>query len=242
MQFIYKAKKGPKDIVEGKLDADNPQAAVQKVMQLGLTPLDVHPAKDRPKSILSKSIQSPFQFRSKVSGTDVIVFTRQLADLVDAGVPIMRSLKLILDQTKNPNMHTLVDDMQTAVRDGSTLSDALGRHKQAFPALYVSMVRSGELSGNLDGVLKRLTELLERDSEITSQVKSSLAYPGFVMGIGILTIVVMMTFVIPKITVIYDDMDQTLPVPTIILMNMSNIFVNYWWAMLLGLGGAHYLF
>ncbi|MDO8580574.1 MAG: type II secretion system F family protein, partial [Candidatus Omnitrophota bacterium] len=167
---------------------------------------------------------------------DLVIFTRQLTDLVEASVPILRSLKIISEQTESPLLKTIVEDMHQLVKDGGSFSDALAKYPEIFSRLYVSLVRTGELSGRLEEVLVRLASYLEKEQATLNKVTSSLVYPLFILGVGIISVFVLLTFVVPRITVMFADLDQALPLPTLILVSLSNVLAKYWWLVVLLVG------
>jgi len=242
-EFYYKAKRGPSELVDGSVEADNLDNAIEKVIKLGLSPIDVTselPTKtDRaPQKIRTQT----FNFSQRVKKSDIGPFTRQLCDLVESGVPLLQSLNLIFRQTSNPAFKDMIEKMTSFVRDGGTLSDAMAQHGDVFSRLYVSMVRSGEISGNLDLILNRLAEFHDKDLEIRNKVRSSLIYPSLMLAVGAVTIFVLLTFVIPRLTTMFEDLAQTMPLPTVILVNISGFLERFWWIIVLlsGFGGFYF--
>jgi len=242
-QFSYKAKEGPGKIVDGVIEASNNEGAINEIIRSGLVPLEVVPAELNTGSKTEKSVKKEsLRLIRQVSLKDLTVFTRQISDLVDASVPMLRSLQITSSQTRSPHFKQVIDEMHASVKDGSAFSDALARHKQVFSSLFINMVKAGEVSGNLEKVLRRLADYLEKEQETRSKVKSSLAYPMLILVVGIVTVFVLLTFVIPRLSVIFDDLDQALPLPTVILTGISGFFAQYWWFILAVVGiGAVYL-
>ena len=241
-QFTYKAKQGPAKIVHGTIEAESLDGAIGKIVRQGLTPLDVGSvngeSEKQPKSV--KRI--PFSFSKRVSLNELVQFTRQMSDLVDASVPILRSLQIVAGQIQNPYFKNIIETIYAFVRDGGSFSDALAQYPAIFSPLFINMVKTGEVSGQLEIVLNRLADYMEKEHETRNQVQSSLAYPIFILVFGIITIFVLLTFIIPKLAVMFEDMDQALPLPTRILMNISAIFAQYWWIMagVVLLGGFYF--
>ena len=234
-KFIYKAKKNPAEFIEGTIEAENLDSAIDKITKLGFVPLDVlvdlyH---EKPKVKKIKSLSFSF---SQIKLSDVGLLTRQLSDLIDAGVPILRALSVVVNQTKNPHLKDIVIKMHAFVKDGSTLSEAMAQHPAVFSALYINMVKSGEVGGNLDIVLNRLAEFVDKDLEVRNKIRSSLIYPALILIVGCVTIFVLLTFVVPRLTIIFDDLTESLPLPTIILMGVSGFFARFWW-LVIGLIG-----
>jgi len=242
--FAYKAKQGPDKIVDGRIDANNIDAAVQKIIQLGFTPIDIAQADQIKKPVIASlpAFKSPIKFIQRVKLTDKVQFTRQMSDLVDASVPMLRSLQIISHQTQNPQLKTIIEEMHDFVRDGGSFSESLAIHRDVFSSLYVHMVRAGEVSGQLNLVLNRLADYLEKEQETISKVRSSLAYPFLILAVGVLTVFVLLTFVIPKLSIMFEDLGQDLPLPTVILVGVSSFFARFWWLMIaLGAGAGFYL-
>jgi type II secretory pathway component PulF len=219
-RFFYKAKDGPDRTVEGEISADNQAEAAARVDRMGLTPLYV--AEQR-----AESWDASFTVAG-IRPRDVNVFTRQLASLLKAGVPILRALITLEDQTDNPKMRRLTGRVLATVRDGRLLSEALTPYPALFPDLYLSMVRSGESGGVLDEMLSRLAEAREREEEISARVRSALAYPILVLIVGVLTVFVTLAFFLPRIARLFEGAHQVLPLPTRILLAISAFFSSYW--------------
>lgn len=231
-RFIYKAKEGPTKVVEGVIDAENVDNAIQRVIQKGLTPLDVVKAVQENEASEKSSSNIGFSLIKKVSLSDVSNFTRQISDLIDASVPILRVLYIVSNQTKNKHFQEIILQMHLEVKDGGSFANALSAHKDIFSPLYINMIRTGELSGQLPVIVGRLADYLEKEQETKGKVRSSLAYPTVILIVGILTIFVLLTFVVPRMAVMFEDLDQELPLPTVILTNLSGFFAQYWWLMI----------
>jgi len=244
-QFSYKAKKGPQNFIEGTIEADSLDRAIKNILQMGYTPIDVQSVraskavlKDQ-KAKASKNFISIFK---KVSSAEVTLFIRQISDLVDAKVPVINALRIVEKQTRHPQLKEIIRQMALIVQDGGPLSSAFAKFPDVFSELHANMIKSGELGGRLDVVLNRLADFLEDDQEIRSQIKSSLLYPLFILCTGIISIFVLFTWVIPRITMIFVDLEEALPLPTVILISISGFFAKFWWLILILLGiGFFYL-
>ncbi len=227
--FAYKAKQGPVKTVEGRLVADSRSAAAAKLEAMGCIPVWVEESDELPAD------QAPEPRRIRVAPGDVTVFTRQLGGLLRAGVPILRALSTIQEQTENTVFRTVIGDIVGGVRDGKMFSESLVRYPRLFPELYVNMVRSGESAGVLDEVLMRLAEARETDDELRGKVLSALAYPAFVLAVGFASVFIILTFFLPKIMGLFQGMGRVLPLPTRIVMAVSGFFADYWgWMVALG--------
>lgn len=247
-QFAYKAKTSPTEIVSGVLQADNQAAAIAKIVQSGQTPLQVvllegasnQVPKPTPmtKSSTLKSGGKAFDKPVRVPAAALFQFTRQLADLLDAGVPLIRSMELLSKQKQYPTMVHVIDLMKVYLQQGGSLSAALSQHPQVFSSLYVNMVKASESTGQLPIVLNRLAQFLERDMLMTSKIRSSLMYPLIILGVGIITVFVLLTFVLPRMTQLFDDFGAQLPLMTRMVVSLSQFFAHFWWliAGIVGLG------
>jgi len=230
LKFTYKAKKSPKEVINGTIEAENRDAALNKITQLGYFPLDV--TEERLQYHKKKGSLSLSLFR-KASSKDVGIFTRQLSDLLDSGLTLSKSFDIIHNQTENRHLKEIIIELRDFVRDGGAFSGGLAKHPKLFSSLYVNMVKSGEISGSLDKVLNRLADFSEQEQEIRSRIKTSLAYPIIMIVLGILTVFVLLTFVIPRLVVMFVELGQALPLPTLILINVSTFFARYWWLMII---------
>lgn len=240
--FKYRAKEGPEKIVSGVIESKDRDKAVEQIIHLGLTPLDVDVCQEPRKSSDSAVPAGPiFPRRRAVSLSHSAAFTRQMSDLLDASVPMLRALEIVLRQTRDPSLQHIVSQIRDLVKDGSSLSGAVGRFPDVFSPFYIHMVRAGELGGRLEVILGRLADSLEKMEEVQGRVRSSLAYPLLVLAVGGLTVFILLTFIIPRLSAMFYDLDQALPLPTVALMGISSFFARFWWLMLAvaGLGAAY---
>ena len=240
-RFIYKAKAGPKEIKEGVIEADSQRAAIYKINQMGYFPIEVtaevlHKASG--KGITGMPFLNSYR---KISWRQLAVFTRQLADLLTSGLTILKALEVLSRQAQTARFKAVVDDIYGFVKEGGNLSNALARHPEIFSNIYVSMVRSGEAGGMLEEIFNRLADYAETEDQLRTKVQSALAYPILMTLVGAGTIFVLLTFVIPKLITIFEDMGQSLPIPTLILIHISNFFRGYGWLIILALGIAVFL-
>lgn len=231
--FTYKAKQGPLKIVDGRVEANSLDNAIAKITELGYVPLDVFQSTGQRENVEAKKIIKPLsRLWKKVSPKDKVFFTREISDLVEASVPILKSLQIVSRQTQNIYFRGVIEEMALAVKDGGSLSDALAKYPDIFSSFYVNLVKTGEVSGKLKIVLNRLSDYLEKEMETLNKIKSSLAYPLFILGVGVVTVFVLLTFVIPRLSVMFDELNQALPLPTQIMINLSMFFANFWWLII----------
>lgn len=220
--FGYKAKKGPDDIQEGFIVAESRDHAVDKINEMGLLPVDIWEASAQNRKSNKSASTAHRSSGLKVKSKDLLVFYRQLAKLMKSGVPLLQALFLMLQENENQQVKTLLEDLHKEVREGNTLSSGMQKHPQIFTAFDIGMIQTGEAVGKLDEVLLQIAEYRRKQRELASTVRSALAYPAFVMSMGILTVIFMLSFVIPKFTGIFQDLGQDLPLPTRILIGVSD--------------------
>jgi general secretion pathway protein F len=178
----------------------------------------------------------------RVSSADVAVVTRQLATLIRAGIPLVESITALTEQVEREALVRVLSSVSESLREGNSFAASLAVHPRVFPPLYVNMVAAGEASGTLEAVMERLADFMESQSRLKGKVMSALAYPAAlsVFGTGLVTF--LMIAVVPKLTTIFDSLGQELPWYTRLLIFVSYVMSNYWWALLLGGGGAGYAF
>jgi type IV pilus assembly protein PilC len=213
--FEWQGKSVTGEIRSGVLDAPNQQLVEVYLRRLNIIPIKIKPKKETTFALFR---------RKSVSGKELTTFTRQFAVVLEAGLPIVKSLEVLAEQQKNPYFKNVLKEIKLKVETGSTLSDAMAEYPKVFDSLYVHMVKSGESSGNLDVVLKRLAGYLERILSLKSKVKHAMVYPSVIVIVTIAVISIIMLFVIPKFAEIYGSAGQALPLPTQILINISNNF------------------
>lgn len=241
VKFSYRAKKGVHEVVEDVVEAATLNEAVSKITQQGYLPIDLEVYEERKRKLPRPARSLPVPGLVRVPPKQTAIFTRQLYDLIDAGIPLLKALRLLGAQEGHAGMKKMLEEMAGAVQDGSSFSDALARHPGVFSPLYVNLVKSGEQSGQLNAVLGRLSDFLDKDQEVSSKVTASLVYPGLILSVGAVTVFVLLSFVIPRLTEMFDELSAQLPWPTVVLMAVSGFFSRWWWALLL-LGGAGFFF
>jgi general secretion pathway protein F len=173
-----------------------------------------------------------------VKKAEIAAFTRQMATLIKAGIPLADTLGALVEQVTNVRFKTPLSEVRAAVNEGSSLADALGKHPKLFDELFVSMVRAGEIAGNLDEVLSRLADFLESSQKLKSKVQGAMIYPAVMVVVGAIIMGVLMVKVIPNITSMFKQQGKTLPWNTRFLIWSSDVIASWWWALILGLVGA----
>lgn len=220
--FSYRASTRSGDILEGIIEAADENSAIERLKQTDVIPLKVAAQKE------SFKIKTGLSF----SKDEINSFTAQLSVLLNAGLPLDKSLNMLLRVTENDGMKKIVESLQRSVREGSSFSDALLKHPKAFPRLYINMIRAGEASGVLHVVLEQLSEFLESSRELKEHIVSAMIYPAILVITGGVTLIILMTFVLPKFSAIFAELGGALPLPTKILISISNGLKESWWVIL----------
>ena len=231
-RFEYEVKKGPGEVSKGVIEAENQRAAVARLRDMGYFPIHVEECSE------AKTRASLRDALVRIRIKDRNVFLRQLANLSESGMMITRALRTLVDQTENPKMAQVVDQLREDVQKGSSLADAMDRHPSVFPAMYCSLVRAGETGGMIEEVLWRICTFGEQEEELRGKVISALVYPIFLMIVGSIAIFILISFVFPKFIDIFEDFNAQLPWPTLVVMGICDFMGNWWWAVLLVLIGS----
>jgi type IV pilus assembly protein PilC len=233
--YTYKALDKKGEIVQDRTEGSGTMAVAHELRQQGLLVIDV-----KEQSISNKDILEPFK---RIKLGDLVIFSRQLATMINAGLPIVRALYVLSEQTENPKLNEVVVAVRKDVEAGLSLSEALEKHPKVFSRLYVEMVKAGEIGGILDGVLLRVADQLEKDQDLRRKVKSAMTYPIVVLVLAILAMTVMLVFIVPVFAKIYDELGGTLPLLTRITMGASNIMTSIFGVLVYaGLALAVFLF
>ena len=216
--------------ISGIIDAESPRAARLKLRKTGVFPTDVSETSVEANSPrVSRSIGRLFE---RITPQELAVVTRQLSTLVSAGLPLVECLSALIDQVDSERLKSMLTQTRERVNEGSSLADALHEHPKVFSDLYVNMVRAGEASGALDVVLLRLADYTESTAALRSKLRSALTYPAIMVIFGGLILFFLLSYVVPKITRLFLESKQVLPLPTRVLMAISNALAT-WWPLLL---------
>lgn len=224
-KYTYIAKTKPHKTLQGEIEAESEQDAIHKLIKTGFFPTHII-LKD-----LQQAQQGGWRFW-KVPTKDTVMVVRQLATLTGAGVNILNSLTVVSGQVTNKYLRLVLADVISKVKDGKALSESLALYPELFSNLYTAMIHSGEVGGTLDITLKRLADFLEKEEEFKNSIRAALAYPAFVFLVGMLTVIILVGFVIPRLVTMFEDMGQMLPLATRILIGISNFLRLYWWFIL----------
>ncbi len=223
--FAYKVRDQSGKLIEGQLDAEDATLVVGKLRQMGYTPIAVE-AKNTSKIKLKGDIKIP-GMSGRVKMKDVAVFSRQFAVMINSGLSLIRALSILADQTENPELARVVGEVRLDVEKGVSLSAAIAKHPKVFSRLYIAMVRSGEVGGVLDAVLMRLADTIEKQVELRRKVKSAMTYPVVALSICLLISAAMLLFIVPQFKAIYVDLGGELPLPTRVLISLSDMLKSY---------------
>jgi len=228
-KFLYQAYTKSKERKEGVIEAENKTQALKKLDSLSLFPINIR--------ILDRVDSDTFIGKiGRVNSVDVATFTRQISNLLDSGLTILAALILVRRQAWKPSLKFIIDKLIEDLKEGKTFSDSLSQHPDIFPTLYVSLVRSGEAGGFLEEVMMRLADFLENEEELKTKLRSAMVYPALIAVVGIATIFILLSFVIPKLVLVFEDFGQILPMPTQILIYISSLLSQYWWLVVFLIG------
>lgn len=232
MEFIYKAKDIKGSEYSGSVLAPDAHSAAAIIRKKGLIIISLTPKSTSTNNFL-------YRLLNRVSFSEVVILTRQLATMVSSGLVLSESIDILEEQQSNKTLKKALNDISQDIKGGLTLAQALGKYPTIFPHVYVNLVKAGEASGKLDSVLLQMADGLEKQREFQSRIKGAMIYPVVVLSMMLAVIIIMMTFVIPKLITLYKQSTIDLPLPTKILIASSNAFVNYWWLGLIILVGGY---
>ncbi len=230
--FVYEAKDGPHKKIRGKIEAKTQDAAVEKLYELGRVPIKISQRKERKESapkpvVFKKYVRTP-------KARDITIFTQQLASLLKSGVPIIRSISIISEQSESSELRVILKKVSKDIKEGATLTDALKKYNNVFTKLYISMVNAGESGGKIYEALGKVAVYRRKAEESASKVRTAMVYPLLMGAVGVGTIVFMLVFVMPRITRLFVGLGQALPFPTRVVMWVSSGLLDNWFNVLLG--------
>ena len=227
----------------GIIDAENVKVARLKLRKEGVYPTDVieqGQAPSRSREKIPRRTERALGRSTTLTSTDLALLTRQFATLLVAGLPLVEALGVLVDQAEKKSITALLADIREQIRGGKALSVVLETYEKDFSPIYVHMVRAGEASGALDQILFRLAEFLEKQLALRNKVTNAMLYPIIMLVIGSVILFFLITFVVPKITLVFAQQKQALPWPTVALMSVSQFFADYWMVLVgLVLGGLY---
>lgn len=230
--YEFTALTGAGKKLKGVIDADSLTAARQKIRGQGNYPVEIKETSAKTASTSRPPLLS-MQIGQRVKMQEVHIATRQLATLLGAGIPLVPALNGLIEQTENRAFKTILTQIKDAVNEGNALTTALAEHPKLFSRIYTNMVQAGEASGSLDVVLDRLAEFGENQHALRSRIRAAMIYPIFMALVGVVVLFLLITFIVPSITSVFEGTQQALPLPTIILIAMSAVLKKFWWLVLL---------
>ena len=230
--FIYRAKKGVEEVTQGSIEAPTQDEANALLVAQGLFPIAIEPQSPPSAGTPSrKKYASPFS-KIRVSSKEILLFTQKLSTLIRAKVELLSALKIIYEQLDRCAFKDVVLQIYNATKQGNTFSDSLAQFPQAFPPLFVNIIKSGEASGRIDFALEQINEFLSREQALAMRVQVALAYPSLLLSVGIVSIMVLMNFVIPKLKPIIESSGKELPLITRAILKFSVVSSKTWMAWL----------
>lgn len=234
-KFTYEAR----DTITGKVNkasvqADSETSAAKLLISQNLTPISIK------EEIESDGLIS--KLTGRITTKDRVVFSRQLATLIGAGLPITESLNTAIEQTQNKKLQAIIQDVLVSVESGKSLADSFAKHPEVFDKVFLALVAAGEASGTLDNSLMRIASQQEKDANTMSKIRGAMTYPIIVLFVIIAVMIFMMLTIVPQVEKLYKDLRETLPFLTKMLVFASNFFISYWWLILIVLGIAVFFF
>ena len=227
--FTYTARDAKGDLKTATIDAANREDVVQQLRRLRMNIVKVEEQ--------SKAKQKT---GGSISMRDIVIFTRQFSTMINSGLPLVQALDILSKQSENKALQAVTRQVVFDVESGHTVADALGKHPKAFSDLYVNMVAAGEAGGILDTILMRLATFMEKNDALVRKVKGAMIYPGVIMSVAGIAITVLLIFVIPVFKNMFGAVGLALPLPTRVVISMSEILVGYWWLIGIALVGAFF--
>src|SRR3954449_8557903 len=230
--FTYTARALNGDLRTATIDAPSRDEVVAQLRRQRLNVVKI----DETTQMANKKKSS-----GKISMRDVVIFTRQFSTMINAGLPLVQALDILAKQSENKSLQEVTRAVVFDAESGHTAADALGKHPKAFSDLYVNMVAAGEAGGILDTILMRLATFLEKSDALIRKVKGAMVYPAVIFSVAIIAISVLLIFVIPTFQTMFASVKLELPLPTRVVIGMSNGLISYWWVFLAAIVGSIFL-
>jgi general secretion pathway protein F len=224
--YVYEAADRSGKKVSARIEASDPEQVKLQLREQGLMPLNIKVASARRNL-----------FAGRLTRKDLLVFTQELGNLLESGLPVDRAIFVLAEHSEKDAMRGVLQDVYKDLQRGQSLSQAMGRHR-VFPKLYINMIHAGEIGGTMDEVIKRLAGFLDTTVQFQEEVATAMIYPALLTLVGGVSVIFIMTFVVPRFAQMFKDMGQGLPTPTLVLMSISSFFASYWWLLLGGLAAA----
>ena len=233
-KFTYEAKDSQsKNTIKSTVQAESEQKAAKLLIAQGLTPITIEE--------VTKEDNLWVRISERITTKDKVVFTRQLSTLIAAGLPLSQSLHTLVDQTQNKRLRSIIQELIASVEGGHTLHESFAKHPEVFDKLFLALVAAGEASGTLDEALQRVAAQQEKDAAITSKIRGAMTYPIIVLVVIFGVLIFMLLTVVPQVEKLYQDLHQTLPFITVIIVSTSRFVINFWWLMLIASALGIYL-
>ncbi|HEY4484769.1 MAG TPA: type II secretion system F family protein [Nitrospiria bacterium] len=232
--YQYRARDKHGSLFTGVIETAGRDAVAMQLDQLGYFPIAIE---EKSKGMGAAEFLERY---TPIAPQELVIFSRQLATLISAGVPFMSSFDAIIEQTENKRLKKAIEAVRRDVESGSSFSDGLAKHPSVFSRLYVSMIRAGETGGVLDEILQRLAVLAEHEAETRARIKAATRYPKIVIGALLIAVFILLQFVVPRFAALYANFNATLPLPTRILIGINRVFQDYGWMILVGMAIAGY--
>ena len=234
-KFSYEARdQATNKIIKASLQADSENGAARLLIKQGFVPLSIK------EQLGDGSLLS--RFTGRITTKDKVVFTRQLATLIGAGLPLSQSLHTVLEQTQNKQLQSVIADVSASVEGGKSLSDSFSKHPRVFDEVFIALISAGELSGTLDESLTRVANQQEKDAAIVSKIRGALTYPIIVLVVIIGVLLFMLLTVVPQVEKLYKDLGKELPPLTQVMVSAASFLVSFWWIVIIVVGiGLYFL-
>ena len=234
-KFTYEARdQSTNKVVKSVIQADSENAAARVLIAQGFVPLNVK------EQVGDGSFLS--RFTGRITTKDKVVFTRQLATLIGAGLPLSQSLNTVVEQTENKQLQSVIQDVIVSVEGGHSLSDSFAKHPKVFNEVFLALISAGELSGTLDESLQRVAAQQEKDAAVVSRIRGALTYPVIVLFVIAGVMAFMLFTVVPQVEKLYEDLHKPLPILTQIMVNMANFATSFWWLVIIIIGASVFFF
>ncbi len=233
LTFNYEAKdRASGKHVKSTVQADTEAVAYKLLIDQGYTPTKIS-QQDKNGGFLSG-------LTNRITTKDRVVFSRQLATLIGAGLPLSQSLHTVVEQTDNPRMKSVAQDILVSIEGGKALAEAFSKHPDVFDTVFISLVEAGETSGTLDKALERIAAQQEKDAEMMGKIRGAMVYPAIVLAVIFGVMIFMLFTIVPQVEKLYDDLNQTLPFISQVMVGTAAFLLKFWWAVLIILGAAVY--